>query len=106
MQKFLLGGNGWFMFLLTGGFLCLQGEVFMLRLAEPPLCQHLLNCVTMASEGIMLFVLDGDHSNPVTRRLQQESPFGMIFGAYINVGLLRQIMCEQSVNSTGTIHSK
>ena len=38
----------------------------------------------MAREGIVLFVLDGAHSNPVTRRLWRESPFGAVFGAYIN----------------------
>ena len=43
-----------------------------------------LNFVAMAREGIMLFVLDGANSNPVARGLQRESPFGVIFGAYVN----------------------
>ena len=32
----------------------------------------------------MSFILDGAHSNPVTRQLRRESPFGAIFGAYVN----------------------
>ena len=32
----------------------------------------------------MLFLLDGANSNLVARRLRRESPFGEIFGVYVN----------------------
>ena len=44
----------------------------------------LLNFVAMAQEGIVLFVLDGANSNPLARSIRWESPFGVIFGTYIN----------------------
>ena len=44
-----------------------------------------LNFAAMAREGIVLFVLDGANSNPVARHLRRESPFSLIFGAYVNM---------------------
>ena len=43
-----------------------------------------LNCVAIAREGIVSFVLVGANSKPVARFLQQESPFHVIVWAYVN----------------------
>ena len=41
------------------------------------------NPVAMAREGLVSFVLEGVNSESVTRRLRQETPFCVIFGAYV-----------------------
>ena len=40
--------------------------------------------IAMARERIVLFVLDGVNSNPVTRLLWSDCPFGHIFGDYVD----------------------
>ena len=41
-------------------------------------------CVAMARDGLVSFVLVGFNGKSVTRRLQQDAPFCVIFGAYVS----------------------
>ena len=80
MQNFMLGSCGQGCNLVNqqmpmhteGSIVCVESGR---AVAEPASIQIY---ISMAREGIVLFVLDGTHGNPVIQRLQQDSPCEVI----------------------------
>ena len=84
VSSFLLGSNGrGLCSCLANNLLCFRGEVFALIFGRGNNVLAFAYCVAMAREGLVSFVLVGFNGESVTRRLRRETPFRVIFRAYV-----------------------
>ena len=82
VNGFLVGSNGWGTKVLFYGYV--PGEFVLLYLLRRHTLLGFAYCIAVAREGLVLFMLVGLNGKNVTRRLRRESPFCVIFAAYVD----------------------